>query len=89
MFEHFLYAAATELLAHLLGYYVATVENPGISYNWCYAKCGILSLSLSAILFVWIDPNWPLEAALMWGLGFNKFLRCGIRWANAKGLLNI
>jgi len=89
MFEHFLYAASTEILAHVLGYYVATIEKPGLKYDWCYAKCGVISLSLSAILFVWIDPNWPLESALMWGLGFNKFLRCFIRWAKAKDFFGI
>jgi hypothetical protein len=84
MFEHFLYAAGTEILAHVLGYYVATVEHPGLKYNWCYAKCGVLSLLLSATWFIGVNPDWPIEAALMWGLGFNKFLRCGIRYASAK-----
>lgn len=87
MFEHFVLAASVEILVHLLGFVVVTIEKPGTKYNWDYPKIGILSIALSYAFFVGLNPCWPTESALMWGLGFSKFTRLGIRYIRAKLLM--
>lgn len=81
MFEHFLYSAGTEIISHIAGWKLKKIEKPGVKYDWTYAHIGGFSLLISLLFFCYIDPEWPIEAAMAWGIGFNRVLsylyRCG------------